>query len=199
MKLNLDENYRCFLFLVCMFKVYHDSGIDYFETCDADSIVNDMDFYYEYMMRGIECAAPIVETTPGLYHKHGYCDMDDVNIWAYSSKEMQKYFQIARKLYRLEGKKEKENPYINEIKRKIENARGFYSYNFDYFYGKKRSKARLEVLWGYEFECDLALNLWIVRTFRIFKEELPKLQEKYRKVRREKRSRPKRKEALCIA
>lgn len=193
MRTNIVEEYNQFLVLICMFKVFHDAGITCFETpYYCNDRINEFDYYYKFVMEAIQSAAPIVINSENLYRKHGYRDMDDeVNIWAYSSKEMQKYYWLARKLYRLEGCIQKENPYIREIESKMDNIRGFESYSFDYFIGNKRKGAQLEILWGYDFNCDVALCLWIVRVMKLLKDELPRLQEKYRIARRMKRAKKK--------
>ena len=195
MKLSTDDYSKQILLLVCLIKVYHDAGIRNFDHYYGDEI--SVDYYYDFVMEAIQSAAPIVIYDDNLYAKHGYEeDNGEVYIWAYSSKEMQEYFRIARKLYRLEGCKTKENPYIAHIKAKAESIRGFHAYNFDYFYGHLRKGARLEVLWGYDFDCEIPMCLWIVRVMTLIKEELPILKEKYRKARREKRCR---KGGLCHA
>lgn len=187
MKIETSSFSRELLWLVCMLKIYHDAGISHLEKWFSDDQL-EPDMYYEIIMEAIGCAAPIVINNERLYDKHGYSDCDgEVNIWAYSSKEMQKYYKLARKLHRLEGNKEKDNKYIAEIGRKIEGLRGFYSYNIDYIIGNKRKGAQLEVLWWYEFCEEIPLCMWVVRVMSLFKEELPKLQEKYRQARRKKR------------
>ena len=196
MRLQTEEYSQWILMLVCLFKVYHDAGIDVFERFYAREEV-DMDYFYEFILEAVQNAAPIVESSDSLYRKFGYVyDDSEVNIFAYSSKEFQEYYRIARKLHRLEGCKTKENPYIRSIERRMEGMRGFESYSFDYFIGHKRKGARMELLWGFEFECELPMCLWIVRVMTMMKEELPILKEKYRKARREKRSR---KGGLCHA
>lgn len=194
MKLQTDDYTKMVLLLVCLVKVYHDAGITVFDRAYQNDELS-MDYYYEFIMEAIQNAAPIIISDENLYIKHGYEDDNgEVYIWAYSSKEMQEYFRIARKLHRLEGCKTKENPHITYIERKIEGIRGFQAYNFDYFYGHLRKGARLEVLWGYDFDCEIPMCLWIVRTMTLIKEELPILKEKYKKARREKRCR---KGGLC--
>ena len=193
MRLQIEQDYRRFLFLVCLYKAYHDAGFKEFEWYHADDIVNEFDYYYEFIQNALWYPAPIVKQNDRLYQKHK-CNPDDgeVYIYAYSSKEMQAYYRIARKLHRLEGNKKRENPYMEEVEKKMERIRNFYSYDFDYMIGNKRKGAQIEVLWGFEFDCVEALCLWIMRCMEIFSEELPKLQEKYRRARREKRCRSKR-------
>ena len=188
MQLNVEKDYKAFLMLVCLFKIYHDVGITCFERLYYKDIINDFDYYYEYVLEAIENAAPIVVYGENLYKKHGF-DPDDGEpyIYAYSSEEMQEYFKFARKLHRLEGGAG-ENPYEREIQRKISGIQGFFSYNFDYCIGHKRKGAWLEALWWPEFSEEIAMCLWIVRVMKMFKEELPKLREKYRAVRRLKRA-----------
>ena len=187
MQLNIEENYRVFLMLVCLFKIYHDVGITCFERFHYEDIINDVDYYYEYVLEAVENAAPIVVYSENLYKKHEFDPDDDVYIYAYSSKEMQEYFKFARKLHRLEGGVG-ENPYEREIQRKIFNIQGFFSYNFDYCIGHKRKGAWLETLWWPEFCEEIIMCLWIVRVMKMFKAELPKLKEKYRAAKRRKRS-----------
>lgn len=193
MKQNIENEYMTFMMLVCLLKVYHDEGIKVFGNTDANEVINNFDFFYMYIMEAVQNAAPITVYSENLYAKHGFNEEDgEVYIWAYSSKEMQEYFKIARKLNRLEGRGGKENPYEQEIMDKIEDLRGFRSYDFDYTIGHKRKGAWLEVLWGYEFTCEIPMCLWIVRTMRLLRDELPKLKEKYRAARRFKRSNSKR-------
>ena len=187
MWVDVDDYYQTHLSLLCMFKVLHDAGITYF---DDDGVFNDIDYYYEFVMEALGEAAPIVVANDQmLYRKYGYDEENaEVFINAYSCEEMQEYYKIARKLYRLEGHKEKENPYEKAIEKEIEKIRGFHSYSFDYFIGNKRKCSQLEILWGYEFTCEIALILWVVRVMKLFKDELPKLKEKYRAAKRRKRS-----------
>lgn len=141
MKYEVAENYRASMMLVCLFKVFHDAGITYFEDAYGEVCVNESDFYYEYILDALQYAAPYVERSEGLYHKYGFDpDDDEVNIWAYSCPEMQRYYKTARKLYRMQGCREDQNPYIREIEDKMEDIRGFYSYNFDYSVGKNGRK-----------------------------------------------------------
>lgn len=199
MKLNIENEYMPFMMLVCLLKVYHDEEIKVFGNAYANDVINEFDYYYEYIMEAVQTAAPITVYSENLYTKHGFKEEDgEVYIWAYSSKEMQEYFKIARKLNRLEGNREKKNPYEQEIMDKVDYIRGFDSYNFDYDIGHKRKGAWLEVMWGYDFACEISMCLWIVRTMRLFREELPKLKEKYRTVRRLKRSKSNR-GGLCYA
>lgn len=195
MKLQIEDEYRSFLFLVCLYKAYHDAGITSFEKDHADDIVNEFDYYYEVVLDAMNYPAPIINQCDSLYQKYNY-DPDDgeVDIYAYSSKDMQDYYRIARKLHRLEGNKTKENPYIKRIERKLESVLSFYSYHFDYAIGNKRKGAQIEVLLYFEidFRIILCMCLWIMRCMKIFSEELPKLREKYRKARTKKHSRPKR-------
>lgn len=193
MKLNIENEYMPFMMLVCLLKVYHDEEIKVFGNAYANDVINEFDYYYEYIMEAVQTAAPITVYSENLYTKHGFKEEDgEVYIWAYSSKEMQEYFKIARKLNRLEGNRKKKNPYEQEIMDKVDYIRGFDSYNFDYDIGHKRKGAWLEVIWGYDFDCEIPMCLWIVRTMRLFREELPKLKDKYRTVRRLKRSKPNR-------
>lgn len=199
MKLCVDNDYMLFMRLLCLFKVYHDAGNTIFDKY-ANDIINDYDFYWMNILEAIEFAAPITVHSENLYTKYGY-DADDgeVYIWAYSCKEMQEYFKIARKLSRLEGKCNGQNLYEKEIMENIESIRGFYSYSFDYNVGHKRKGAWLEVLWSCEFECEISMCIWITRVMKLFKEELPKLKEKYRTARRLKRSKSKRGGMSCAA
>lgn len=181
-----DDCCKEYLMLICLMKVFYDAGIDCFCKRNKNEAVNDMDYYYEFIMDAIQNAAPIVESSEKLYKKYG-CDEDDgeVNIWAYSSKEMQKYFKIARKLYRLEGCHEKKNPYIEKMYAKAEEIRGFESYCVDYFFSNLSKKnPQLEVIWNCYFTGEVVLCLWIVRLMNLFKTELPIIQEEYRKARR---------------
>lgn len=196
MKLATDEYSKWVLMLVCLFKVYHDAGIDIFERSYCTDEI-DMDYFYEFIMEAIYNAAPKTVSDEHLYNKFGYSEDDcEVYVWAYSSNEFEEYYRIARKLHRLEGCKTKENPYIRHIEREIEYIRGFDSYNFDYHIGHKRQGACLEIMWGYEFNCEIPMCLWVVRVMTLMKKELPILKEKYRKARREKRCR---KGGLCHA
>lgn len=192
MKLNICEDYNQFMMLVCLFKVYRDAGIAWVYDKNSEYIINEYDYFYEYILEAVQCAAPIVTSDKKLYQKHKYdFDDDEAYIWAYSSKEMQEYYKIARKLHRLEGNGNKKNPYEEDILRKMKDIKGFESYDFDFFIGHKRKGARLEVLWGYNFMCEISMCLWIVRIMEMFKEELPKLKEKYRIAKWKKRSKPK--------
>ena len=196
MRLVTDEYSKAVLLLVCLIKVYHDAGIDIFERGYKKELI-DMDYYYDYVMEAISNAAPKTISDEHIYNKFGSSEDDcEGYVWAYSSDEFEDYYRIARKLHRLEGAKTKENPYIKDIERKMEEMRGFFSYNFDYFIGHKRKGARLELLWGYDFDCEIPMCLWIVRVITLMKKELPILKEKYRKARREKRCR---KGGLCHA
>ena len=187
MKLNTEENTSSILELVCLLKVFHDAGNTALERfCARDEISTDT--YYEFVWEAVQEAAPIVMESDHLYAKYGYnADDGEVYIWGYSSAAMQEYFRIARKLHRLEGCKTPENPYIAHIERRIEGIRGFDSYNFDYAFGGKRTRARLEVMWWYEFTGEIPMCLWIVRIMKLMEEELADIKAKYRKVRREKR------------
>ena len=199
MKLNVDDEYMRFMMLLCLFKVYHDEGIMDYDKVYTEDVINEGDYYWEYVMEAVQIAAPITVYGKNLYTKYG-CTPDDgeVYILAYSCKEMQEYFKIARKLHRLEGNTKEKNPYEQEIMEKVNRIRGFFSYNFDFDIGHKRKGAWLEVLWGYEFDCEIPMCIWIVHTMRLFRKELPKLKEKYRAVKRMKRSKPKR-GGLCYA
>lgn len=200
MKICVDNDYMLFMMLLCLFKVYHDAGNNRFDKFHANDIINDYDFYWMNVMEAIESAAPITVNSENLYTKYGYdANNEEVYIWAYSCKEMQEYFKIARKLNRLEGRGEKTNPYEQEIMDKVESIRDFYSYSFDYNVGHKRKGAWLEVLWDYEFDREIPMCLWITRVMELFKEELPKLKEKYRSARRLKRFRSKRGGMSCAA
>lgn len=192
MRLQIEQDYRRFLFLVCLYKAYHDAGLKEFERYHADDIVNEFDYYYEFIIHALEYPAPIVKQDDRLYQKYDYDPEDgEAYVYAYSSKDMQAYYRIARQLHRLEGNKTRENPYMEEVERKLEDIRNFYSYSFDYAIGNKRKGAQMEILLGNEFDCHVALCLWIMRCMNIFSEELPKLREKYRRARREKRCRSK--------
>lgn len=185
MRYNNDPDLENTLMLVCLLKVYHDAGI-WDTSYYGDIDLNDMDYFYELVVDAIDNAAPIVHSDEKLYKKYGE-DRDEVNIYAYSSKEMQEYFKLARKLHRLEGNSQKENPYIKSICNKIYYLRGFDSYSFDYTFASKRKTPQIEIMWWLDFMGEIPMCLWIVRTMRLIKKELPKLQDKYRRVRREKR------------
>lgn len=187
MKLNIEENTSSILKIVCLLKVFHDAGSTALERFFAREEIS-MDTYYEFVYEAIQNAAPIVMDSDRLYAKYG-CNADDgeVYIWGYSSATMQEYFRIARKLHRLEGCKTPENPYIAHIERRIEGIRGFDSYNFDYAFGGKRTRARLEVMWWYDFTSEIPMCLWIVRIMKLMEKELAFIKAKYRKARREKR------------
>ena len=187
MRYEIDEYLSNYLMLVCLLKVYHDAGNYELEEEVSNYPLNDYDYYYPIVIDAIECAAPIViKENDNLYRKYGESE-DDSNIYAYSSKELQKYLKLARKLYRLEGAGKNSNPYIDELWEKMYAIRGFRSYSFDCHFGNLRKAPQLEVIWWFEFECELAMCLWIVRIMSLVKKELPKLQKKYRKVRRQKR------------
>ena len=188
MKLETQDEYRRFLMLVCLMKVYHDAGINVFMDMYSEDVINDFDYYYEYIMNAIENTAPIVISSENLYRKYGItAEYGDAYVWAYSCKEMREYYKLARKLHRLEGNSTKNNVYITDIERDVEDIRGFMSYAFDYDIGNKRRGAQLELIWSYEFCDEIAMCLWVVRTMDLFRKELPELKEKYRRVRREKR------------
>ena len=180
------DNLRDLLMAVCLFKVYHDAGISKLKRQNDSYALNDPDYFYWFIIDAIECAAPMVKQSDDLYIKFGLSD-DDANIYAYSSKELQKYLRLARKLYRLEGAGKNSNPYIDNLWNEMDSIRGFTSYNFDCTFGNLRKSPQLEVIWWPEFECEIAMCLWIVRLMSLVKEELPKLEDKYRKVRRQKR------------
>ena len=187
MRYEVDEFLSNYLRLVCLLKVYHDAGNFKLEKEVSNYPLNDYDYYYQIVIDAIECAAPIViKENDNLYRKYGESE-DDSNIYAYSSKELQKYLKLARKLYRLEGVGKNSNPYIDELWNKMHAIRGFRSYSFDCHFGNLRRAPQLEVIWWFEFECELAMCLWVVRLMSLVKEELPKIQKKYRKVRRQKR------------
>lgn len=193
MKAKICEDYTSFMMLVCLLKVYYDAGIPLLYDVNSKEIINEFDYFYEYVYEAIQCAAPTTVYSENLYQKYGYSQDDgDVYIWAYSSKEMQKYFRLARKLHRLEGNGNKPNPYEREILVEMESIMGFRSYNFDYFIGHKRKGAWLEVLWGYGFCCEIPMCLWIVRVMQLFREKLPELEEKYRRTKQAKRIKAKR-------
>ncbi|MCR4720022.1 MAG: hypothetical protein K5768_10380, partial [Firmicutes bacterium] len=181
--MEFDEGYKDHLLIICMLKLFHDAGNDYFERAYRDEGVNDEDYYYEYIVEAIDCLAPIVESPDKLYDKYRLDEGED-NIFSYSSKEMQKYFKIARKLYRINGCKEKQNPYIERIYRKVEEIRNFESYCFDYHFGSLKKHPQLEVMWNYEFTCEIYMCLWILRVIEIFKVELPILIEEYKRAKR---------------
>ena len=187
MRYEVDEFLSNYLMLVCLLKVYHDAGNFKLEKEVSNYPLNDYDYYYQIVIDAIECAAPIViKENDNLYRKYGESE-DDSNIYAYSSKELQKYLKLARKLYRLEGAGKNSNPYIDELWNKMHAIRGFRSYSFDCHFGNLRRAPQLEVIWWFEFDCELAMCLWVVRLMSLVKEELPKIQKKYRKVRRQKR------------
>lgn len=181
-----DEFFKNHLCIICLMKIFHDSGNMIFETVDRNSPINDSDYYYEYIITALQNLAPIIRFNEGLYEKYDAAQEED-QAWAYSCKEMEKYFKIARKLYRIEGCKEKKNPYLDKIYKDAEQIRNFYSYCFTYNFGSLRKHPQLEVVWDYEFQCELYMCIWVMRVIEIFKKELPILQAKYRKARREKR------------
>ncbi len=176
------------MLLVAMFKAFHDAGITTLEKCYAkDSF--DMDYFYDMILEALDCSAPIVDCSEGLYNKYGYDYEDcDVNIRAFSSKEMQKCFELAHKLDRLDKGSKMPQKYEKRLEKEMENLKTFYSYSFDWTVGNKRRGAQLEALWSYEFYEDIALCLWIVRVMKMCKKKLPELQKAYRDVRRKKRS-----------
>lgn len=187
MRIKMNSFSEATLWLVCLLKVFHDAGNDHLENWFSDYPLT-QDTFYEFVIEALGSAAPTVKNSENLYRKHGYYQYDDeVNIWAYSSKEMRKYYKLAIRLNSLEGNKGKGNIYITEIAQKIDDIRGFDSYCFDYAIGNMKKGAQLELLWGYEFTEEIAMCLWIVRVMEMFKKELPVLQEKYRKARRKKR------------
>ena len=180
------DGLRCYLMLICMFKVFHDAGIPYFKQYNANFPVNDLDYYYEYAMEGIQNAAPIVKNNAALYDKYGYeAYEDEMQIWAYSSKEMQTFYKLARQLNRLEGRT-KEQYYEKAIEEEIESIRNFESYNFDYQVGNKRRGAQLELLWYHEFYGEVEMSIWIVRVMELFKIRLPELKRCLCQARRRK-------------
>lgn len=185
MRIEQDHFWEYYLPLLCLFKVYKDAGNAFWEYEYRNVVINDYDYYFQYALDAMEYAAPIVETNEHLYHKHGYeSDYDEVNIYAFSSEEMQKCFRLARKIDRLEEKCGKNNSMEKYLCNEMESIRGFQSYCFDYFIGNKRKGARLEVLFFYEFDCYIAMNLWIVRVMQMFKKELPILRKRYRQAKR---------------
>ncbi len=190
MKLETNNNAYELMLIVCMFKVFHDSGITALERLYAKDHF-DMDYFYDMVLEGLDYAAPIVYYDDNLYRKYGYPDCDDycdVNIRAYSSEEMQECFKLARKLDRLDKGSKMPKKYEEHLESDIDNARTFYSYSFDWNMGNKRKGAQMEVLWGYDFTSDVALCIWIVRVMNMCKEKLPELQKAYRDARRIKRS-----------
>ncbi len=173
--------------LIYLFKAFHDEGKDEFIQYNSGCSLC-YDNYYEYFLESLGYAAEMVRNDENIFKRHGYQEYDDeVNIYSFSSKEMQKYFKLARRLHRLEGARG-ENPYIEMVKDRAERDKNFYSYSFDYLFAKKRTAACLDILWGYDFSYDVLMVVWVMKVMRIFREELPKLKDKYRRVRREKRS-----------
>lgn len=106
MNIDYDEYWEEYMMLLCLFKVLKDTGNEFWEFDSEMIVINESDYYFQYCIDALNCAAPIIEKSESLYHKHGYkCSYDDdVDITAYSSKEMQQCFKIARKLDKLEGK-----------------------------------------------------------------------------------------------
>lgn len=198
MNIDYDEYWEEYMMLLCLFKVLKDTGNEFLEFDSEMIVINESDYYFEYCLDALQCAAPIIEKNESLYHKHGYkCSYDDdVDITAYSSKEMQQCFKIARKLDRLEEKCGFDLSNVESLKDKMEQMRGFESYCFDYFIGRKRKGARLEVLYSCDFSYYIALALWIIRIMQMFKEELPELRKKYNKARRKKKCRSKKGEMV---
>ncbi len=176
---HIETYYREFMMLIAMLKVFYDTGITAIHKSNRDEIVNDMDDYYQCIIEALDCAAPIMYDNQNLYKKYG-CDEDSDYIYAYSCREMQEYYKIAHKLHRIEGCMSKENPYIEKIEREIEGIRNFFSYCFDYNVGNKRKGARLEILLFCGFDSHIPIALWLVRTMRLFKDEMPELYLKYR-------------------
>ncbi len=189
MRFNEKEVPERLMWIICMIKIYHDAGFHQVEKYLADTELDlDMDCFYEFVVEGLESAAPIVRVTKGLYEKYGYDEDDcEVNIMAYSSDEMQKCFKLIRKIDRLEKSSKPMITHEREFINKIERSRGFMSYCFDWNIGNKRKSPQLEVLWDWEFTEEIPMCIWIVRTMQLCKEELPKLQEMYRQARRKKR------------
>ena len=198
MNIDYDEYWEEYMMLLCLFKVLKDTGNEFLEFDSEMIVINESDYYFEYCLDALQCAAPIIEKNESLYHKHGYkCSYDDdVDITAYSSKEMQQCFKIARKLDRLEEKCGFDLSNVESLKDKMEQMRGFESYCFDYFIGRKRKGARLEVLYSCDFSYYIAFALWIIRIMQMFKEELPELRKKYNKARRKKKCRSKKGEMV---
>ena len=198
MNIDYDEYWEEYMMLLCLFKVLKDTGNEFLDFGSEMIVINESDYYFEYCLDALQCAAPIVKKNESLYHKHGYkCSYDDdVDITAYSSKEMQQCFKIARKLDKLEGKCGSDLSNEESLKDKMEQMRGFESYCFDYFIGRKRKGAWLEVLYSCDFSYYIALALWIIRIMQMFKEELPELRKKYNKARRKKKCRSKKGERL---
>ena len=174
--------------LIYLFKSFHDEGKSEFIQINFDCELC-TDFYYDFFLEALESAAEIVTNDEAIYKRHGYVEYDDeVNIWSFSCKEMKESFKLAYKLHRLEENPDAPNPYFEKIYDKAERERNFYSYSFDYFFVKKRKAACLDILWGYDFSYDVLMVVWVLKVMRIFKYELPALQAKYCRVRREKRS-----------
>lgn len=198
MRIDYEYHWEDYMLLLCMFKVFKDAGNEFLDFGSEYVVINDFDYYFEYCLDALQCASPIVEKSESLYYKYGYKNGydDDVDITAYSSKEMQQCFKIARKIDRLEGKCGSDLSNEEVLKDKMEQLRGFGSYCFDYFIGRKRKGAWLEVLYSCEFNCYISLALWIVRSMRMFKEELPKLREKYNRARRNRKIRSKKGEKV---
>ena len=190
--IEMDEIYRMFWNLYIL-KVFYDNGQK--EVAQRYlPYVQQEEFLYDNFYDFLSYTAEYVDCSEEVYLRHGYREYEDeVNIWSFSCKEMQEYFKLARKIHRLEGNRGN-NRYYELIYDKVERERNFYSYSFDYFFAKKQTAACLDVLWGYEFDYEFLMCAWILKVMRLFKEELTKLKERYKKVRREKRCRPKQKE-----
>ena len=175
--------------LIYLYKVFYDHGkTDFVKYVSSAGI--DEDYYYDVVFAAIENAADMVETGENVYARHGYHEDDEVNIFSFSCEEMRKYFKIAHKLHRLNGGGGN-NPYISGAYNEVRELMNFHSYSFDCVFSKKRKRAALDVLWGYDFTMELWMVIWIVRVMDMFREHLPELQAEYRRVRREKRCRPK--------
>lgn len=198
MNIDYDGYWEDYMLLLCLFKVFKDAGNEFWDEQDKKAVINDCDDFFQHIIDALDCAAPIVETSEDLYRKHGYKDgeYDEVTITAYSSKEMQQCFKIAREIDRLEGKCGSDLSNVERLKYKMVQLRGFSSYCFEYYIGRKRKGAWLEVLYSCDFDCHAALALWIIRSMQMFKEELPELRKKHIMARRKKKCRSKKGEMV---
>lgn len=189
--LDVDEAENI-LWIVYLFKTFYDEGKEAFIKNNSKYILC-MDVYYECILESLDYAADIAVCDETIYRRHGYTEPDhyeDLFIYSFSSKEMQEYFKLARKLHKLQGSRGK-NPYYERLYNMAEQERNFYSYDFDYLFMKKQTAACLDVLWGCEFSYEILMVIWVMKVMRLFREELPKLKEEYRRARREKRRRKK--------
>lgn len=190
--MKISERNEDFLWMIYMLKKFYDHGekelIKWFDDVRLDKDLDD--YYYDIIFTALDCAAEIVDSGERVYKRNGYDPEDEVNIFSFSSREMQKYFKTARKLHRLNGGGGN-NPYIDSIAADMESLRQFNSYSFDYGILRKRQGAVMDVLWGYDFTLEIHMAIWVLDVMDLFKERLPYLQAEYRKARREKRSRPK--------